>query len=378
MALLREPGARYAPARSSALGLKAIVLASLAIGVMVVDHRQQHLKMIREGLTAAAYPFQVAVHSPVAGWEWLKSNFATRNTLLAENHALKSRQWRDELRVMRFEAVEQENLRLRKLLAAAPRAGERVMLAGILRVDLDAFRQRVILDRGLNDGVTKGQAVVDDSGVFGQVVGVGPYSSQVMLLSDATHAIPVQISRNGLRTIAYGTGAPPLGKPLRLEIRTLPRNADVKIDDVLLTSGLGGVFPPGYPVARVTDVNRDPSSPLAVVAAEPYAALDRSNEVLLVWHTPRVADAPEFGTTNEAGAAAAPASSTPKPATATAKPAAAAPTPTTGAPKPAGDAPKPAAATPKPTTGAPKPAATTPKPSTTAPTPRPAAREAAR
>lgn len=283
MALLREPGARYAPARSSALGLKAIVLASLAIGLMVVDHRQQHLKVLREGLTAVAYPFQVLVHSPVAGWEWLTSNFATRDALLEENRQLRERQWRNELRLMRFEAVEQENLRLRALVAAAPRVGERVLLAEILRVDLDPFRHRVILDRGANDGVVKGQAVVDGAGVFGQVTNVGPSSSEVILLSDAAHAIPVQISRNGLRTIATGTG-----DARRLQLPYLPRNADVKAGDVLLTSGLGGVFPGGYPVGQVTEVKRDPSLPLAVVTAEPAAALDRNNEVLLVWFAPRV------------------------------------------------------------------------------------------
>jgi rod shape-determining protein MreC len=293
MALLREPGARYAPARSSALGLKAIVLASVAIGLMVVDHRQQHLKVIREGLTAVAYPFQVLVHSPVAGWEWLTSNFATRNTLLEDNRQLKERQWRNELRLMRFEAIEQENLRLRQLVAAAPRVGEKVMLAEILRVDLDPFRHRVILDRGSNDGVVKGQAVVDGAGVFGQVTNVGPSSSEVILLSDAAHAIPVQISRNGLRTIATGTG-----DTRRLQLPYLPRNADVKAGDVLVTSGLGGVFPGGYPVGQVTEVKRDPSLPLAVVSAEPAAALDRSNEVLLVWFTPRAPTAtPALATT---------------------------------------------------------------------------------
>jgi rod shape-determining protein MreC len=313
VALLREPGARYAPPRSSALGLKAIVLASVAIGLMVVDHRQQHLRVVREGLTAAAYPFQVMVHSPVAGWEWLTSNFATRNTLLDENRALRERQWRNELRLMRFEAIEQENLRLRKLVAAAPRVGERVMLAEILRVDLDPFRHRVILDRGSNDGVTKGQAVVDGAGVFGQVTNVGPSSSEVILLSDAAHAIPVQISRNGLRTIAVGTG-----DARRLQVPYLPRNADIKVDDVLLTSGLGGVFPGGYPVGRVTEVRRDPSSPLAVVTAEPAAALDRDNEVLLVWFTQRVPPVASAETAADAAATGGNATGTPTAAAANA------------------------------------------------------------
>jgi rod shape-determining protein MreC len=129
--------------------------------------------------------------------------------------------------------------------------------------------------------------------VFGQVTNVGPSSSEVILLSDAAHAIPVQISRNGLRTIATGTG-----DTRRLQLPYLPRNADVKAGDVLLTSGLGGVFPGGYPVGQVTEVKRDPSSPLAVVSAEPAAALDRNNEVLLVWFTPRVPTAtPALATT---------------------------------------------------------------------------------
>lgn len=287
MPVLREPGARYAPPRASALGLKALVLAAISIGIMVVDHRQQHLQVVRRSLTAVAYPFQVLVHSPVAGWEWLTSNFATRNALLEENARLKEAQARNELRLLRFEAIEQENLRLRALVAAGPRVAERTMLAEILRVDLDPFRHRVIIDRGTRDGVFRAQAVIDGNGVFGQVTNVGPQSAEVILLSDTSHAIPVRISRNGLRTIAVGTG-----DAKRLSLPYLPRNADVKVDDVLLTSGLGGVFPPGYPVGRVTEVTRDPSQPLAAVAAEPAAALDRDSEVLLVWFTAKPTEIP--------------------------------------------------------------------------------------
>jgi rod shape-determining protein MreC len=282
--LLREPGARYAPPRVSTLGLRALLLIAVSIGVMVVDHRQHELTLIRAGLSAAAWPLQMLVHSPAAAWGWLSESFATRSLLRAENEALKATARENDLRMLRFDAIQQENLRLRALLNAAPRDVEKAQLASILHVDLDPLRHRVLVDRGSRDGVTRGQPVIDGGGVFGQTSNVGPLAAEVILLSDPAHAVPVQIERNGLRTIAVGTG-----DARRLSLPYLPRNADVKVGDLLVSSGLGGVFPAGFPVARVADVRRDPSQPLASVAAEPAAALDRDREVLLLWLHPRVA-----------------------------------------------------------------------------------------
>ncbi len=284
MPALREPGARYAPPRVSTLGLRALVLIGLSVLLMVADHRQQGLAQIRAGLSAAAYPLQMLVHSPVAAWDWLSSSLRTHRELLAENAALKDTARENDLRLLRLEAIEQENQRLRALVNAAPRDSERVQAAIIMRVDLDPLRHRVLIDRGTRDGVTRGQAVIDASGVFGQTINVGPMAAEVILLSDPTHAIPVQVERNGLRTIAVGTG-----DAARLTLPYLPRNADVQADDLLVSSGLGGVFPAGLPVARITEVKRDPSQPLAIVSARPAAALDRDREVLLLWSQPRVA-----------------------------------------------------------------------------------------
>jgi rod shape-determining protein MreC len=288
--VLREPGARYAPPRVSALGLRALVLIAVSIGLMVVDHRQHELTVIRSALAAAAWPLQVLVQSPFAAWQWLSSSLATRTSLLRENTELEAENRVNDLRLLRLEAIEQENLRLRELLNAEPRDAETAKLASILRVDLDPLRHRVLIDRGSRDGVTRGQAVIDSHGIFGQTSNVGPKASEVILLSDPTHATPVQVERNGLRTIAVGTG-----DPKRLSLPYLPRNADVKVDDRLVSSGLGGVFPAGYPVARIAEVKRDSSQPLATVSAETAAALDRDREVLLLWYHPRVAlpaDAP--------------------------------------------------------------------------------------
>jgi rod shape-determining protein MreC len=280
---LREPGARYAPPRVSALGLRALVLVAVSISVIVLDHRQNELPVIRAALSAAAWPLQMLVHSPLAAWDYLSASFATRAHLLAENETLRATARENDLRLLRLDAIEQENRELRGLLSAAPRDAERTEVATILRVDLDALRHRVLIDRGSKDGVTRGQAVLDGHGIFGQTTAVGLLASEVILLSDPTHAVPVQVERNGLRTIAVGTG-----DAHRLLLPYLPRNADVRVDDLLLSSGLGGVFPAGLPVARVTDVRRDPSQPLAAVMAEPAAALDRDRQVLLVWHEARV------------------------------------------------------------------------------------------
>jgi rod shape-determining protein MreC len=283
LSLLRDPGARYAPGRGSALGLRALVLIAISVGVMVVDHRQHELTTIRTAMSAAAYPLQLLVQSPVSAWNWLASSFATRSQLMEENAGLKSENRENDLRLLRLEAIEQENIRLRELLNAAPRDVETSKVASILRVDLDPLRHRVLIDRGTTDGVTRAQAVIDAHGVFGQTSNVGLKASEVILLSDPTHAVPVQVERNGLRTIAVGTG-----DARRLALPYLPRNADIRVDDRLVTSGLGGVFPPGYPVGRVSEVKRDATQPLATVAAEPAAALDRARDVMLLWLHPRV------------------------------------------------------------------------------------------
>ena len=278
MAVLRDSGVRPPVPRFSALGLKAFVLCALSVAIIVVDFRQQHLKVIRAGLTAAVYPLQVMVHSPMAAYERWRETMAGRDALLAENASLKAAVRGDDIRLLRLEAEEHENARLRLLLDAAPRAAPRVAVATVLRVELDALRQRVLIDKGTRDKVFKGQAVVDARGVFGQVTNVGPVSAEVILLSDASHAIPVQVSRNELRTIATGTG-----DPRRLALNFLPRAADVKVGDILLSSGLGGVFPAGYPVGRIAEVKRDASQPLLAVVVDPYAGLDSAREVLLLW-----------------------------------------------------------------------------------------------
>ena len=252
-------------------------MALAALALMVSDQKQNHLETVRSVITTVAWPLRWLVHSPVAAGVWLGTTFATRERLLEENRAFREQQALLDLRLLRYEALEQENQRLRSLNRALGPEAPKATMAEVLRVDLGPFRQRVIINSGTLAGVFVGQAVVDAGGIVGQVRRAGLVSSEVILLSDPEHAIPVQVNRTGLRTIVSGTG-----QPATLSLPYLSRNADVRVGDLLLSSGLGGVFPPGYPVARVTEVRRDPAEPLAVIRAEPLAALDRDREVLLL------------------------------------------------------------------------------------------------
>jgi rod shape-determining protein MreC len=195
-----------------------------------------------------------------------------------QNEALRRENLVLNARLQQLHALESENMRLRDLLGSSFRIGERVLIAEILAVDLDPGRRQVVVNKGSSSGVFVGQPVLDANAVMGQVVRTSPVSSTVLLITDSEHALPVEVNRNGLRTIARGTG---VGQDL--ELLHIPKNADVRLGDLLVTSGMGGRFPRGYPVARVTGVRHDPDDPFTVVTAEPTARLDRSREVLLVW-----------------------------------------------------------------------------------------------
>lgn len=175
-------------------------------------------------------------------------------------------------------AIEAENLRLRAMLDSSARIDDRVLVAEILAVDLDPYRHRFSINQGLQDGVYVGQALLDANGVVGQIVEVEVFTSEAVLISDADHAVPVSVNRNGLRTIAVGTG-----DSRRLRLPYLTNSADIELGDLLVSSGLGGVFPSGYPVGRVLEVERRPGQSFADVIVEPASELDRDREVLLVW-----------------------------------------------------------------------------------------------
>jgi rod shape-determining protein MreC len=273
-----------ASGRTTGLLLRCVLYSLVALALIIVDKRYDQLGRIRRVLSIVAYPVQIAVASPFEGWDWFRESVTTRDALRADKSKLEAELRLAQFRLQRYEALEAETARLRGLRDSTVGITDRFIIGNVMDVDLDAFRERVLVDKGAQDGVFVGQAVLDGGGVAGQVARVGQLTSEVILLSDATHAIPVQINRNGLRTIAVGTG-----DMNRLKLPYLPTSADVVAGDLLVTSGLGGGFPAGYPVGTVAEVKRDPAQSLAEVDVKPAAALDRSRELMFVWMKPQPA-----------------------------------------------------------------------------------------
>jgi rod shape-determining protein MreC len=258
-------------------GVRFLLLAVVCVALMILDSRQQHLVRVRQALSVVVYPVLMVVDLPSRAWYSLRDTFAARDALITENRQFRSERLEAEARLQRLDALEMENARLRELLQSKARVGSRALVAEILSVGHDPYRQRRDINRGFVDGVFVEQAVIDAQGVVGQVVRVGPFTSEFVQITDADHAVPVSVNRNGLRTTAFGTGD---NRRLRLEVTN---NADIQEGDLLISSGLGGVFPSGYPVGRVLEVKLRPGQSFAEVIAEPMSALDRDREVLLVW-----------------------------------------------------------------------------------------------
>lgn len=330
--------------RGPPLGAGLFFLGLVSIGTMMLDHRSNYLETVRLWMGAAATPVYTVVQTPGQAWDWLTGSFADRSKLRVENAQLSEDLRVARVKLLQFDSLREENVRLRAVREASAGVGGRTMIAEIMRVDVDPFRHRVRINKGAEDGVFKNQPVLDAFGIVGQVVQVDKYTATLILISDAEHAIPVQVNRNGIRSIAVGAGD--LGK-LNLPYMTV--ESDVKSGDLLVSSGLDGIFPAGYPVAKVSKVERNPADTFALVEAKPLAQLDRDREVLLLW-----ADTPQVE---------APATDT-KPKPAEAKPAAATET------RPAAETP---AATPNQATPATRPpTATAPAPAPTQTTPPPA------
>jgi len=257
------------------------LIASLAL--FVLDSRFNYFASVRVTLATVLYPVQVVAALPSDLSNWTSEFFQDREQLRNRNNKLESMQLLSSMRLQKLQALERENMRLRELLGSSFRLTERVLVAELLTIDLDPSFQQVVVNKGKKDGVFIGQSALDANGVMGQVTEVYPFSSRIVLLTDPSHGIPIQINRNGLRAVATGRG---LAMPLQLE--HLPHNVDIREGDLLVTSGLGGRFPVGYPVGTVKSVHFPKGRAFAEIAIEPAAHLSTSRELLLVLPTERL------------------------------------------------------------------------------------------
>jgi rod shape-determining protein MreC len=286
VAVFGSGGSRSLGGRGPSFGFRFFCYALLSVVLMFYDRRGQEqgrgwLETARYGLQAAIYPLQLAVNSPSAAWRWLEESFTTRETLRAEVDALRAQLREQQLATLRQAALEAENASLRGLNQAFPEVIEKKVIGEVISVEVSTLRQRLLVNRGGHDGIFRAQPVITGAGVLGQVFRIGPFSTEIILITDSEHALPVQVLRSGVRTIALGTG-----RATSLELPYVPQNYDVQVGDVLVTSGLGQVFPFGLPVAKVTKVERDPTQPLARIFAVPLAKIESDREVLFIWSRP--------------------------------------------------------------------------------------------
>ncbi|WMC10168.1 rod shape-determining protein MreC [Oceanimonas pelagia] len=271
--------------------LTLAVLASLAL--MVADSRYQSFTDIKLYLNSLVSPLQYMANSPRLLLDSASTQLMSRQALLNQTERMERELFllRDDL--LRLRHLEQENQRLRELLGSPVQRDARRMVAEIMAVDTDPFSHQVVIDKGSRQGVFEGQPVLNEQGVVGQVISVGQTTSRVLLITDISHGIPVRVARNDLRAIASGSG-----RLDRLVLDNITRNTDIQEGDVLLSSGLAGRFPEGYPVGRVTHVGYEEGHAFADIRVTPFAALGRVRYLLLLWPEPRVTE-PEPATAND-------------------------------------------------------------------------------
>lgn len=268
------------------LGLKFLLFALLSLVLIVADSRSDRLAPVRHWAAWALTPVQWVGAIPQRLADSTE-HFKGRETLLAENAELRETQLRQQAQLLRLASLESENQRIRELLASATSLKDRVLIAEILSTSQDPYPDQIVLNKGAKDGVYKGQAVVDAAGIMGQVVQVNPSTCVALLITDADHGIPVEINRTGLQTIAHGRG-----EAQSLSLPYLPGNADVKVGDLLVTSGLGGRFPAGYPVGEIAELRHASGESFMEAIAYPKAKLNQGRQALLVW-SERPTPAPE-------------------------------------------------------------------------------------
>ena len=263
--------------RIPALNTKLIIFVVLSFILLINDQRNNYLSILRNSIAIAIYPLQSAVEIPSRLTDWFDLRIKSKEILIKENQNLLSQQKINSSILQRYESLEQENERLKQILNAANNLDNKVEITRIISVNVNPYRHTIVIDKGERDGVYEGQVLLGADGVIGQILHTNFLTSEAILISDSDHALPVEINRNGLRTIVLGNGS-----YTKLDVPYIPNNADIEIGDLLVTSGLGGKFPSGYPVAKVDFIESDLSEQFYKVSAKPIAYLNQVRELMLL------------------------------------------------------------------------------------------------
>ncbi len=284
--------------RGPSPAVRLVFFAVLSLLLLFVDARYRYLESTRSALSVLVSPMQRLATLPGALWQLAGDFFITQGTqhsLIAENDELHQQHQSDAAQLLQLQALQLENQQLRKLIELPIRNEFTTQLVEIIYAERDVFKRKVLVNKGAGADVRIGQVVMDDAGIVGQITRVYPWLSEVTLITEKDHAVPVQVVRNGLRTILFGSG-----DTSRLSLRYMPVSADIQNDDVLVTSGIDGVYPPGVPVATVVKIERDAAYPFAHVTCLPVAGVDKHRHLLILSSLPKLPDRPAENSASDA------------------------------------------------------------------------------
>nr|WP_109867657.1 rod shape-determining protein MreC [Methylocucumis oryzae] len=265
-------------ATGPSINTRLLVAVIASVALLIAGQRTQQIDLLRAALSFVVDPIKYLVDLPSTVYKQASESIQSYVNLKEENGRLRDYQLIHQTQLLKLEALEKENIRLRALLENSFKLGEQVLIAELLSVNMAPYEHIVVVNKGTRFGVHQQQPVLDANGVVGQVFRAMPLTSEIMLITDPNHAVPVQVNRNGLLTIAVGSG-----QINKLLLPYLPSNADIRPGDLLITSGLGGTFPQGYPVAVVDEFTSQLNKPFANITATPMAKLDRNRELMIVW-----------------------------------------------------------------------------------------------
>jgi len=273
--------------RGPSPAVRLVFFVVLSLLLLFIDARYRYLESTRSALSVLVSPIQRLATLPGMLWQQAGDFFTTQRSLVEDNKSLHQRHEYDAAQLSQLQALQHENQQLRNLLVLPQRDEFTAQSAEIVYAERDVFKRRVLIDKGANANVRAGQVVMDDTGIVGQITRVYPWLAEVTLITEKDHVVPVQVLRNGLRTIVFGAG-----DTSQLSLRYMPISSDIQNGDLLVTSGIDGLYPPGIPVAKVVKIERDAAYPFARVTCLPVAGVDRHRHLLILSGLPKPPERP--------------------------------------------------------------------------------------